>query len=132
MLDGRLFYRLADKLVVVAASDSDPLVVTDAKTGQGLGQAPASGFDRIATNNGLRKALRGAIAQLQLSSPDAGLRLAAVTELTRDLDEEAVTLLRSHFTTEKDAAVRKAMANALAIADLGSAERRSASPPSMT
>ena len=46
MLDGRLFYRLADKLVVVAASDSDPLIIVDAKSGQSLGQAPASDFDR--------------------------------------------------------------------------------------
>jgi urea transport system permease protein len=124
MLDGRLFYRLADKLVVVAASDSDPLTLADAKTGQSLGQAPASDFDRIGTNNGLRKALRGAIAQLQLSSADAKLRLAAVAELTSNLDEEAAALLRRHFDSEKDAAIRKAMSNALAIADLGNADAK--------
>ncbi len=122
MLDSRLFYRLADKLVVVAASDTDPLVISDAKTGKALGQAPASDFDHVATNNGLRQTLRGAIAQLQLASPDAVVRLAAVTELTRDPDETAIALLRSHLTTEKDPSVRKAMDNALAIVDLGSAE----------
>src|SRR6478609_10989627 len=77
MLDGRLFYRLADKLVVVAAKDTDPLAVTDARNGAALGQAPAAEFDRVTTNNGLRKALRGAIAQAQLSSTDAAVRLAA-------------------------------------------------------
>ncbi len=122
LLEGRLFYRLADKQVVVAVSDSDPLVLSDAQNGRSLGQAPAAEFDRIGTNNGLRKALRGAIAQLQLSSPDARRRLAAVNELTSNLDEEGAALLREHFDTEKDATVRKAIANALAIADLGSAE----------
>ncbi len=122
MLDGRLFYRLADKLVVVAASDSDPLDITDAKNGQALGQAPAADFDRVATNNGLRKALRAGIAQLQLASPDAAVRLAAVGELTRDVDEESTALLRAHFEVEKDAPVRKAIATALAAADLGSSE----------
>ena len=122
MLDGRLFYRLADKLVVVAAKDTDPLAVTDARNGAALGQAPAAEFDRVTTNNGLRKALRGAIAQAQLSSTDAAVRLAAVDELTRNLDEESVALLRSHLASEKDAAVREATENALAITDLQSAE----------
>ena len=42
MLDGRLFYRLADKLVVVAANDSDPLTLSDAGSGAPLGQAAAA------------------------------------------------------------------------------------------
>jgi urea transport system permease protein len=122
MLDGRLFYRLADKLVVVARQDSDPLSISDARNGQSLGEAPAAGFERIATNNGLRKALRGAIAQLQLSSADPAARLAAVGELTRELDEQSVAMLRSHAGTEKNPTVREAMTNALAIADLNSAD----------
>src|SRR5262245_48930290 len=44
MLEDRLFYRLADKLVVVAESDSDPLTISDAKNGQKLGQAAAAEF----------------------------------------------------------------------------------------
>jgi len=122
MLDGRLFYRLTDKIVVVAEKDSDPLTVVDARTGQALPSAPAAEFDRVTTNNGLRKALRGAIAQAQLSSADAAVRLAAVDELTRNLDEESVALLRAHLASEKDAAVREATENALAITDLQSAE----------
>jgi urea transport system permease protein len=122
MLDGRLFYRLADKAVVVARQDSDPLLISDARNGQSLGQAPAADFDRITTNNGLRKALRGAIAQLQLSSADADVRLAAVNELAREPDEESVALLRSHFESEKSGSVRKAITSALALVDLGSAD----------
>ncbi len=123
MLDGRLFYRLADKVVVVAASaDSDPLVIADAKTAKAMGTAPAAEFDHVNTNNGLRQALRAAIAQLELSSADAKVRLAAVNELTRDPDDAAIALLRSHLATEKDSSVLKAMNNALAIVDLGSAE----------
>jgi urea transport system permease protein len=122
MLEGRLFSRLSDKRVVVSSKDSDPLVLADALTGQSLGQAPAADFDRVATNNGLRKALRGAIAQLQLSSKDPAVRLAAVGELTRDTDEESIALLRRYFESEKDESVRKAMKNVLAIADLGSGD----------
>jgi urea transport system permease protein len=122
MLDGRLFYRLSDKLVVVARKDEDPLTFSDARTGQPMGTAAAAQFDRIATNNGLRKALRGAIAQLQLSSPDVAVRLAAVAELTRDLDDESIALVRSRYASEKAPDVHRAMANALAMADLGSGD----------
>jgi urea transport system permease protein len=122
MLDSRLFYRLTDKLVVVAAADSDPLKLTDAKTRQSLGEAPAAQFERIGTNNSLRNVLGGAIAQMQLSSADAAVRLAAVNELTHNPDENSTATLRVRFATEKDSAVRKAMANALAAADLGSAD----------
>jgi urea transport system permease protein len=122
MLDGRLFYRLADKRVVVADSDSDPLTIADAVNGQKIGQAAAADFDRIGTNNSLRGVLVGAIAQLQLSSNDAAVRLAAVRELTSSLDENSVAMLRGRFDAEKDAAVRKAMTNALAVADLGNAD----------
>jgi urea transport system permease protein len=123
ILDGRLFYRLDDKVVVVVADkDADPLSLVDARDGKSLGVAAAAGFDRITTNNGLRKALRGAIAQAQLSSTDAKVRLAAVAELTRELDEESAALLRNHFEPEKDATVRAAIVNALATFDLGSAD----------
>jgi len=42
MLDGRLFYRLSDKLVVVARKDDDPLTFSDARTGQAMGTAAAA------------------------------------------------------------------------------------------
>ena len=119
LLAGRLLYRLVDKRVVIAAAaDTDPLALTDAATGQPLGQAPAADFDSIGTNNGLRRALRSAIAQIQLSSPDIAVRLAAVEELTRNLDDDAAALLRGRLTAENDAAVRRSIANALAVTDL--------------
>jgi urea transport system permease protein len=122
MLDGRLFYRLADKLVVVAEADADPLVVTEAATGKAAGSASAAGFDRITTNNQLRKAVRGALAQLQLSNADVAVRLASVEEMKRNLDDETAALLRQHLDVEKDAGVRKAIASVLAVTDLASAD----------
>jgi urea transport system permease protein len=122
LLDGLLFYRLADKLVVIAAADADPLVVTEAATGNAAGSAPAAGFDRITTNNQLRKAVRGALAQLQLSSADTAVRMASVEEMKSNLDEDSAELLRAHLAVEKDAAVRKAIAGVLAVTDLASSD----------
>jgi urea transport system permease protein len=123
LLDGRLFYRLSDKVVVITSQqDADPLSIADARSGKALGQAPAADFDLVSMNNSLRKALRGAIARVQLSSADKAVRLAAVGELMRDLDEDSVALLRAHFEREKDSSVREAMERALATADLGSSD----------
>ncbi|RYZ68578.1 MAG: urea ABC transporter permease subunit UrtB [Proteobacteria bacterium] len=122
LLAGRLSYRLADKKVVVTTGEGETLTLTDAATGQALGTAPATDVDAIGTNNGLRRALRGAIAQIQLSSDDVAVRRAAVDELSRNLDDDAAQLLRDRLAAEKDAAVREAIASALAITDLGSGD----------
>jgi urea transport system permease protein len=122
MLDGRLFYRLTDKLVVIADSDSDPLTIAEAGSGKKLGAEPASNFDRITTNNGLRKALRGAIAGLELADPDRNVRLAAVRETLRTLDEDTAALLRERLGKEKDPTVLAEIKVAVAMSDLTSSE----------
>ena len=78
MLDGRLFYRNSDHLVVAADADSDPLTVTAVLDGSKLGAVPAEEYSRIGTNNQLRRALRGALASLDLSSKDSKVRLAVL------------------------------------------------------
>ncbi len=120
MLDGRLFYRRSDKLVVVATSDSNPLELTDARNGTELGSAPAAEYERITTNNQLRRVLRTALANLDLASPDRAVRLAAVDELLRALDAEGVALLRGRLEQEKDPEVIARLQLAVGMDDLNS------------
>jgi len=121
MLDGRLFYRLANKQVVtVADADADPLAISDVLTGKSLGQAPAGDFDHVTTNNGLRKELRGALAGLELSDADRNVRLAAVKEMLRSIDADSAELLRPRLASEKDPAVLAEIREAVAMADLAS------------
>jgi urea transport system permease protein len=121
LLDGRLFFRLSDKQpVIVANADADPLAVIDINTGESLGRQPAAEFDRITTNNGLRRALRGAVAALDLADPEQAVRLAAVQEMLRSIDEDSAALLRARLDTEKDPAVLAEIKIGVAMADLGS------------
>jgi urea transport system permease protein len=120
MLDGKLYFRNADNVVFITDGGEAQLALTDPLTAKSAGQAPAEEFTRITTNNGLRKMLRSAVAGFALAEPDAAIRLAAVREMSRSLDEDSVALLRTAIRAEKDAAVKQAMHEGIATADLGS------------
>jgi len=118
--DGRLFYRLSDKQVVIAAAEADPLDLTDLRTGSPLGEAPAADYARITTNNQLRAQLRPILATLELNSPDADTRLSAVSEMLRSMDPATTALLRNRLDIEPDERVRSQLLVALAMADISS------------
>ena len=119
MLEGRLQVRDADMKVFIVSADGTAL--TDVLSAAPAG-APGDGLSNIGVNNQLRKSLRGAIAQLQLADPDESVRLAAVTEMLRSVDDESTALLRGRAETETSPRVKKAIATALDVADLGSTE----------
>jgi urea transport system permease protein len=118
LLDGSLYARAADGRVFLTTEDGDSLNLTDALTSAVAGRAPAADFSLIGVNNQLRKALRVALAQFDLSSPDRDKRLSAVAEMLRGLDEESIAVLRQSMSIEKDAAVRREMQVGLALVDL--------------
>jgi len=120
LLDGSLYVRGSDRHVFIAAESAAGLQLTDAVTLQGAGTAAAEGFEKIGTNNQLRKQLRGAVARSRLASGDANVRLAAVNELLRSLDEEGATLLRARLPEETSARVRSAISAGIALVDLDS------------
>ena len=120
-LHGRQLYaRSEDKKVFIAAEQDSQLSLTDPVTQQPAGTADSAAFDKIGTNNSLRKALRGAIAQFDLASDDAAIRLAAVKEMQRSPDDTSVEILRQHLGNEKNSDVRQAVEEGLALADLSS------------
>ena len=79
-------------------------------------------------NNRVRRALKPAIAQIQLRSPDREKRLAAAETLRQRASEGAAALIRSVLEDEQDSGVRDALLVALAQIDLlgDDPERRTA------
>jgi urea transport system permease protein len=122
LLDGKLYFRNADNKVFITDGGETELALTDPLTLAAAGKGKPDDFSRITTNNSLRKALRSAVASFALSDPDAGVRLDAVREMLRSIDEEGVAVLRASMEKETDADVRKTMGEGLALADLESAE----------
>jgi len=91
--------------------------VKDALTGA---SAVASGkLEEPASDNEVRRALAPALASLSLSAPSPKVRLAAAHALGHPSDD-LVPILRRLLTKETDSDVKKALALALAPADLAS------------
>lgn len=120
VLAGQLYYRRGDKLVLIAKDDDSELTLIDPVTLQDAGTGSADDFARIATNNQLRKALKSLIAGFELADPSPQVRLAAVNEMLRSMDESGAAALRSQYAREADDRVRNAIRIGLAIVDLDS------------
>ncbi|HEY0917135.1 MAG TPA: urea ABC transporter permease subunit UrtB [Solimonas sp.] len=86
------------------------------------GKVEADDLEKIGTNNRLRKALKGVLAQFALASPAASARIQAVREMRRELDESAVAALQARLPQETDAAVKHEIELALALAGLQAGE----------
>ena len=122
LLDGKLYFRNADNKVFITDGGEAQLALTDPLTLKAAGSGVPDDFTRITTNNSLRKTLRSAVASFALSDPDADVRLAAVREMLRSIDEDSVAILRARLEKESDPAVKKAMHEGLALADLDSSD----------
>ena len=119
LLEDRLYYRNSDQKIFIAkAADADPVNLIDPISLKDAGTAAASDLTQIGTNNGLRRTLRTTVAHFALSSPDAAVRLDAVREMVKSLDEPTVTLLRERIGVETNSSVKKEIATGLALAAL--------------
>src|SRR5205814_6941832 len=99
----RLYFRNEDQKVFLVKTTEgdltsfdliDPVSLNDA------GAEPPDKLTKIGTNNGLRRVLRTTVARFGLSSPDASVRLEAVHDILRSLDETNVELLRERKSLE--------------------------------
>jgi urea transport system permease protein len=120
LLDGKLYFRPADGKVFVTDGGETQLALIDPLTMKAAGTGAPEDFTRITTNNSLRKMLRSAVASFALAEPDASVRLAAVREMARTLDEDGAALLRAALQSEADGDVQQAMRESIAMVDLAS------------
>jgi len=126
-LDDRLFARQSDQRLFIVSSADDSLTVLqliDPLTQADAGSAPRDELVKIGTNNRLRKRLRALVARFDLASPDAAVRLAAVEEILRSLDEESLALLRARSAIEPTTRVKEQIDVGLALAALESSDSR--------
>ena len=121
-LDNRLETRQSDGKLFLVEEHEDGLALTDPLTLQAAGNGKADDFERVRSNNALRKTLKVAIAEYDLADPDPRVRGAAVKQMRRDLDEDTVAALRQHLASEQDHGVRRQIAVALALGELADAD----------
>ncbi len=119
-LTNRLYVSDTTDAILIKSDDEEDAQLIDAVSGETIGRADGAGISRIRTNNRLRKALKGALAQLNLNDADPALRLAAVNELSRSIDPVTINALRSRLEIESERSVIKAIDTVLAAVDLDS------------
>jgi len=127
LLEGNVYSRTSDGKVFIVAPVPAGYALTDPLSGKGAGTEPETGFEKVGINNALRRVIRGALAQFDLSSPDKGVRLAAVKEMLRSFEDGAnapaagiaMSLLDTQLKKERDAAVKHEIETGLALASLG-------------
>ncbi len=118
LLEDRLFEREDDGRVFVVESNAEGLTtfqLLDPATLADAGTLSSDRLDRIITNNRLRRFLRTGIARFDSSSPDPDVRLEAVRELLRSLDDATLDLLRGRAAVETDPDVAFEIETALSI-----------------
>ena len=124
MLEDRLYFRNSDQKVFLVKSaaqeDSTSLDLIDPITLKSAGSAPIDNLTEIGINNHLRRVLETTLARFGLSSPDVSVRLDAVREIEKSLDESNVALLRERQGIETNSRVKKEIAIGLALAALNS------------
>ncbi len=120
LIDGSLQKRREDDRVVFAERIDGGFALSDAITGETLEDVRRRGVRKIAVNNALRSELRQLLARRSLSASDPAIRLAAVEALFDSLDPASAAILEEAITAEPDTRVRRAIEEALALADLES------------
>jgi urea transport system permease protein len=123
LLEDRMYFRTQDQRVFVVKTAGDALTTLELVDPVSLADAGSAASDeltRIGANNRLRRVLRTTVARFALSSPDASVRVDAVTNMLRAPDEPTLTLLRERMAVETDPDVRVKIQTGLALAALDS------------
>jgi urea transport system permease protein len=124
-MEDRLYFQNGDqKVVIVKSAEGDPLTLIDPVSLKEVGTAPADTLTKIGTNNGLRRTLRTTVAHFALASPDVSVRLDAVRDMLRSLDDTTVAILRERQGVETNSSVKKEIATGLALAALDDADTK--------
>ncbi len=128
--EGDLYARKADGQVFLTKGSGSKLALTDPVSGESAGEAQKAALSKIKVNNGVRRAVRTALASLTLMSPDRNARLNAAQSTLQSPNAEALDAIESALAAEKDSEVRalleQARATALLISDRTVEEKKRA------
>jgi len=125
LLEDRLYVRPQDQKIFLVKSGDDSLAsfeLVDPLSLRDAGSSPRDALTKVGTNNSLRKLLKLTVARFDLSSPASAVRLAAVEEMLRSLDDASIALLRKRVGVETDAGVKEEIETGLALAALDSSD----------
>jgi urea transport system permease protein len=125
LFNGELYvHRAESRLVVIVGQDGSKPIIKALFADESAETETVSKrrVKRVGINNQLRGKIKTELALLNLSSPDASKRAAAVKQTLGDADQALFALLTEQLTSEQDKGVRDLIEVALAIYQLDSSE----------
>jgi urea transport system permease protein len=122
--DDRLYTTTDDNKVVIAAPKGDDFDIFDPINNARIDTVASDKIDRVLVNNRLRNAIDNALAGLNLFSDRPERRLEAADDAMRHPSKERAAALEKALAAEPDAAVRAALARALAASRLASPDKQ--------
>ncbi|MFP6734302.1 MAG: urea ABC transporter permease subunit UrtB [Rhodospirillales bacterium] len=117
-LGGNLYFRKADKKVLIAKKSGAVYVLTDPLTNKEIGQTKKSKIRKIRINNRLRKLLRGVLGGLTLLSKDPAKRRAAADAVFKSRALSALPVLEQAIARETEDNVKERLIMARAAVAL--------------
>ena len=123
MLDGALYYRKSDKMIVTVEKVDGGLALTSVLTQEPIGTVGKRDAKKITINNQLRNTLRTAVAILELSAEDRAMRLASARNLIKSPDDNLRSFLAEAAKKETSEGVRHLLHVAIARIDIKSDDR---------
>lgn len=128
ILEGSLYMRKEDKRMVTVVKNGSRYSITDAITGEQLGEEKKRALSKIKINNSIRGTIRNALGTIALTDPDAQKRNSAVIQLFGATNGEVVEQVRELANTETDTQVKNSMLTLVSVYDLkeGSVEQKKA------
>jgi urea transport system permease protein len=124
LLNSRLYYiKHGKQLVIIGEKVDEGYRISAALSNEPMGSIGKRKIKKISLNNRLRSQIRSALAVMDLRSPEAATRLAAVNQMLDRPSTEYALLIEPLLEQETDADVREAMEIVIALANLGADDK---------
>jgi urea transport system permease protein len=127
LLNGDLYFASESQtLVVMAQEKDDMLIMRDIETRKLLEAQPKSAFQKIKINNKLRSVVRSKLAEMNLFSKKASIRLQSAKDIRKNASEESQALIAKALSSEKEKDILHVLKETDAILKVkfGSAEEK--------
>jgi urea transport system permease protein len=123
LLDGHLYNLKAENKLVIGTDTDAGYQFKDVLSGDKAEGVEREATQKITLNNSLRISLRKTIGRLELNAIEPQVRINAVHAIAKAIDEDSLTLLREHLTSEKDVNVQDEIKLVLGLEDLRSKDK---------
>lgn len=118
LLDGRLFTRKSDGLLLIGEKQGQVYVLLEPLTLAEADQLPKNMLKKVRVNNRLRGVIRGALGRLSLLSRDPDKRFESAQVLFKTRSPEMLPLLQKALDREDDNRVREQLETTIAAIQL--------------